>query len=81
MPYALGEGVETDDALATRWSEAAAEQGYPAAQYNLTYMHRACKGVEQNDSEAFRWYRLAAVQGHPEARADLTSLVPDSKPR
>ncbi len=40
-----------------------AEQGQPAAQYNLGIMYEYGRGVRQNDAEAAKWYRKASVQG------------------
>jgi uncharacterized protein len=42
--FVLGRGVSQDDAEAVKWYRKAAEQGYPAAQFNLGEMHRQGRG-------------------------------------
>ena len=37
--YAMGEGVEKDEAEAEKWFRRAADQGYPPAQRNLSRLH------------------------------------------
>ena len=48
-----------------------AEQGLPAAQYNLGVMYDKGQGVAQNYAEAVKWYRKAAEQGHAKAQSNL----------
>ena len=45
---------------AFRWFKAAAEQGFPGAQYYLGNMYSKGQGVPQDYKEAVRWYRQAA---------------------
>lgn len=40
-----------------------AEEGNPAAQYNLAQMYRQGLGVASDYAQAAKWYRLAASQG------------------
>jgi TPR repeat protein/serine/threonine protein kinase len=68
--YALGDGVDEDDAEAQRWYRLAvadyrpaAEQGDPNAQCKLASCYEEGAGVGQDQAEATRWYRLAAEQG------------------
>ena len=48
-----------------------ADDGDPAAQNNLGFMHYAGQGVPQDYAEAARLYRLSADQGHPTAQYNL----------
>ena len=50
---------------------ARAEEGNPAAQFNLARLYVSGTGVPQDDLEAVRWYRLAADQGHTAAQHNL----------
>ena len=45
-----------------------ADEGSPAAQFNLARLYVSGTGVPQDDLEAVRWYRLAADQGHTAAQ-------------
>ncbi len=69
--YHLGEGVDQEDKIATRWFKAAAEQGHVGAQYNLGNAYRHGRGVEQNDVEAARWWKMAAVKEMAAAQFNL----------
>ena len=55
--YALGEGVEQDDAEGVRLYKLAAEGGFSMAQYNLGICYGNGKGVVQDHGEAVRWFR------------------------
>lgn len=50
-----------DYAKAYKEFKTAAEQGNPAAQYNLGFMYETKKGVQQNYVEAAKHYRNAAI--------------------
>ena len=57
---------------AVRLYRLAANQGNPAAQYNLGVMYENGRGgLAKDDAEAVRLYRLAANQGNPTAQASL----------
>ena len=60
-----------DYAEAVKWYRKAADQGYPAAQYNLGVMYDQGQGVPQDYAEAARWYRKAADQGDANAQLGL----------
>ena len=62
-----------DYATALRLWRPLAEQGSPAAQYNLGIMHSSGEGVPLDYSEAARLYRLAAEQGYASAQYNLGS--------
>ncbi|KAJ1460631.1 hypothetical protein M885DRAFT_11192 [Pelagophyceae sp. CCMP2097] len=53
------------------WYRRAAEQGYPAAQYNLGLLFNKGLGVAQSYAEAVKWCRLAAAQGEADALFNL----------
>ena len=52
-------------------TQALAEAGNAAAQYNLGVMYDNGQGVPQDDVEAVRWLRLAADQGYVSAQLAL----------
>jgi hypothetical protein len=72
--YYEGRGVPQDPAKAIRWWRKAADQGLPAAQYNLGLMYENEEGVSQDLAEAAKWYRKAAEQGDDAARQNLAAL-------
>ena len=45
----------------------AAEQGDPAAQFQLGQMYSGGEGVTRDYQEEVKWYRLSAEQGYPKA--------------
>jgi TPR repeat protein len=48
-----------------------ADEGNPAAQFNLGQMYRLGQGVPRNAGEAARWYHLAAAQGDGQSQYNL----------
>ena len=58
--YWNGEGVDQDRAEAVRWYRRAAEQGHPAAQYELGSAYFNGYGVEQDAVNAVMWSGSAA---------------------
>jgi TPR repeat protein len=52
-----------------------AEQGDPAAQFNLGLRFRDGSGVPKDDVEAVRWYRKAAEQGYANAQLTLGYML------
>jgi TPR repeat protein len=65
------EGDGQDLALAVKWFQLAADQGYAPAQASLGDAYSNGQGVDENDAEAVKWYRLAAGQGHASAQFNL----------
>jgi TPR repeat protein len=57
-----------DWAKALRECRSVADQGAPAAQYNVGLMYTWGKGGPKNEAEAAKWFRRAAEQGHADAR-------------
>lgn len=53
------------------WTRKAAEQGYPIAQFNLSYAYAQGDGVERNDEEALRWMLRSAESGYARAKPML----------
>ena len=53
--------------------EAAAEQGYAPAQYQLGSCYENGAGVAQDLSQAVCWYKKAAEQGHEDAQLKLSA--------
>ena len=73
--YAQGSGVERDEIEALRWYMQAANQGDPAAQYEVGCAYeKGDLGVPRMEEEAQRWYQLAAEQGHEEAKTSLERM-------
>ncbi|MBI5242835.1 MAG: SEL1-like repeat protein [Elusimicrobia bacterium] len=72
--YALGQGVERDDAEAVKWLRRSAEQGYASAQFNLGVLYSNGQGVARSDAEAARWFQMAAEQGIADAQFNLGAL-------
>ena len=56
---------------AVSWYRKAAEQGYPAAEYDLGRMLADGRGVPKNEAEAEAWFRRAAEKGIREAQQRL----------
>jgi TPR repeat protein len=63
IAYAVGAGVEQDDAEAARWFRRAAEQGFPFAQGRLGRMYYNGHGVPRDPVLAYVWFDLAAANG------------------
>jgi len=72
--YVGGRGVTQDQAEASKWFHAAAEQGYAGAQSILGNSYKEGLGVPQNYHEAVRWYRAGAEQGHARAQRGLGTM-------
>lgn len=56
-----------------------AEQGNPAAQFNLALMYRNGDGVQKDNARAVHWYRLAAMQGNAGAQSGLGFMYHDGE--
>ena len=68
MAYLRGNGVAQDDAAAMRWSQAAAAQGQPVAEYLLGTLY--LEG-NRDQAQAVRWFQSAAGQGNVKAMHNL----------
>lgn len=64
-------GLPKDEKLAVVWYEKAAQQNYPAAQYNLGIQYLKGIGVEKDISKAIPWYLRAAEKGSADAQFNL----------
>jgi TPR repeat protein len=69
--YERGEGVPPDPVEALRWLKHAADQRYPAAQYELGRIYQIGEGVAPDKIEGEKWMRMAADNGHDLARKAL----------
>ena len=71
--YAAGEGVDRDQAQATKWFARSAAQGDAAAQFHLgDRCFRASLKLPKLEAdealiEAFKWLHLASASGYPNA--------------
>lgn len=72
--YYSGNGIAQDNTESAKWYRKAADQGDPAAQFNLGNAYNNGEGVGQDYQEAAIWYRKAAEQGITEAAFNLGSL-------
>lgn len=64
---------------AMRWYRAAAEKGYPRAQFLLGYMYETGVQVAQDLPLARMWYGKASVQGEPRALYRLARMYQDGR--
>jgi TPR repeat protein len=76
MTWEHGWGSIKNEPEAVYWYRKAAEQGYPAAEYDLGRMLADGRGVpgvdaEKNGAEADAWFRRAAEKGIREAQQRL----------
>ena len=70
-------GVAKDAVAAVKWFRQAAEQNFPAAQYNLAVCYNNGEGVAKDEAEAVKWYRKSADKN--DARAQFNpNGVPSS---
>jgi TPR repeat protein len=72
--YDKGKGVSQNYNTAVKWYTLAAEQGNPAAQFNLGVMYDKGEGVIQYYVRAHMWGNLGASNGN-ENGAKLRDLV------
>ena len=64
-------GVPKDEKRAIIWYEKAAEQNYPAAQYNLGIKLYQGIGLEKDETKSVYWYQRASEKGSVEAQFNL----------
>jgi hypothetical protein len=69
--YSRGFGAIRNEEAAAYWFQKAAEQGNPAAQFNLGLLHAEGSGVSRDPAAAAEWYRKAALQGYAPAQINL----------
>jgi AcrR family transcriptional regulator len=69
LAYLRGDGVGVNPAAAIGWSEMAALQGDPSAQFILATLYTS--GIKPNPQLAVRWFSTAAVRGNIKAMHNL----------
>lgn len=69
--YALGEGVEKNEAEGVKWYEKAAEQGLVEAQYALGLSYLYGSGVPSNPAQSIKWFTKSAELGYATAQYSL----------
>jgi TPR repeat protein len=67
-------GVAADDVEAARWTRAAADQGFPPAEYDMALLYFTGRGVARDTSEAARWLQKASDKGVAPAQNNLGLL-------
>ena len=74
--YALGLGVERDDARAFEWYLRASLKGHPGAQSGLGWYYEVGRGIPAPDMvRAYLWYALSAIGGDPDALMSLELIT------
>ena len=74
--YALGLGVEKDEARAFEWYLRAAMKGHPGAQSGVGWYYELGLGMPAPDLvRAYMWYTLSAIGGDPDAAISLEEVV------
>ncbi|MGR3485888.1 MAG: tetratricopeptide repeat protein [Paracoccaceae bacterium] len=75
--YAMGLGVERDDARAFDWYLRAALKGHPGAQSGIGWYYETGRGLPAPDMvRAYLWYALAAIGGDSDAPDSLEQITP-----
>jgi TPR repeat protein len=75
--YALGLGVDRDDARAFDWYLRASLKGHPGAQSGLGWYYEVGRGIPAPDMvRAYLWYALSAIGGDPDALVSLELITP-----
>ena len=69
LAYLKGDGVTADPAAALGWSQMAAAQGDPSAQFLLGTIYAG--GIKPNPAIAVRWFAAAAHKGNLKAMHNL----------
>lgn len=71
----LGNGMEQDTAVGTRWVRNAAKAGLPIAQSHLGLLYASGQGVEKDDEAAAEWYQSTAEYGDALGQAALGAVT------
>jgi hypothetical protein len=69
LAFLRGDGIDADPVAAVRWSQAAAVQGEPDAQFILGSLY--AEGIKPNPQLAVQWYSAAAGHGNAKAMHNL----------
>jgi TPR repeat protein len=73
--YAMGLGVEQDDARAFEWYLRSALKGHPGAQSGVGWYYEVGRGLPAPDLvRAYMWYTLSAIGGAPDAAISLEEV-------
>ena len=65
--------------VAKRWFQAAADEGYAPAQFNLGLLYSYSPEGEGDSSAAISWFEAAAAQGHARAALYLGSAYEEGR--
>lgn len=73
--FALGLGVERDDARAFEWYLRSAMKGHAGAQSGVGWYYEVGRGLPAPDLvRAYLWYALSAIGGDPDAAISLEQV-------
>ncbi len=79
--YALGLGVERDDARAFEWYLRASMKGHPGAQSGVGWYYEVGRGMPAPDLvRGYMWYVLSAIGGDPDAAMSQEEIVKKMTP-
>ena len=74
--YAMGLGVERDDARAFDWYLRASLKGHPGAQSGIGWYYEVGRGLPAPDPvRAYLWYTLSAIGGDPDAAVSQEEIA------
>jgi TPR repeat protein len=74
VAYDLGQGVQSDAAMACEWYKRAADDGVAKAEFNMAVMQDDGRCGPRDAQVVAAWYSRAAARGHPRAQYDLAQL-------
>jgi hypothetical protein len=72
--YALGQGVDKDEAAGHSWAKKAAEQGNANGEFFLGLNYSRGRGVTKDEPLGAFWYRKAIEKGHIPAMGNLGNM-------
>ena len=79
--YAMGLGVERDDARAFEWYLRSSMKGHPGAQSGVGWYYEVGRGMPTPDLvRAYTWYVLSAIGGDPDAAISQEEVVKKMTP-
>jgi TPR repeat protein len=74
MAYETGRHVPQSCRQAAEWVQKSAQDGNPAAQYNLALRYKSGDGVRASATEGEKWMQQSADHDYPSATADVVAM-------